>query len=135
MGNSVDVLAWDTQKGTLTRIQNISTLPAGFSGESTAGTVRVDSTGRNLYASNRGADTIAVFSVDSAKGTLREVQQISCGGKIPRHFALDPSNRWLVAANQDSANIVIFSRSASNGRLRYAGKQVSLDSPACVVFS
>jgi 6-phosphogluconolactonase len=132
--NSVDALEWDSSRGTLTRLQNISSLPAGFKGETTAAQVTSDSAGRFLYASNRGADTIAVFAIDQAKGTLTKTQDMSCGGKTPRHFALDPSNRWLLAENQDTGNIAIFARNSQTGHLTQTDKQYKIDSPVCAVF-
>ena len=134
IASSVDALEWDGAKGTLTRVQNISSLPAGFTGPSTAANVRTDSSGKFLYASNRGSDTIAVFAIDQAKGTLTKIQDISCGGKTPRHFALDPSNRWLLAENQDTGNIAIFARNAQTGHLTHTDNQYMIDSPMCTVF-
>ena len=118
MGNTIDALAWDSSRGTLTRLQNISSLPQGFTGPNEAATVRVDLNGRFLYVSNRGADTMGVFSINQVHGTLRQIQQISCGGKTPRYFAIDPSDRWLLVANQDSANIVVFARNPATGLLK-----------------
>lgn len=134
MGSTVDGLNWDAAKGTLTRFQNISTLPHGPEPGNTAATVVVHPNGRTLYASNRGDDSMAVFSVNQANGMLSPVQHISCGGKTPRHFAMDPSGRWIVIANQDSANLVVLRCDAHTGKLTATGKQYPLDSPVCVVF-
>lgn len=134
MGNSVDGLNWDSRTGTLTRFQNISTLPKSFKGENTAATVVIHPNGLWAYISNRGDNSIAVFSIDAANGKLRPIQFISCGGKMPRNFALDPSGQWLLVANQDSANIVVLKCSAKTGRLNETGRQYALDSPVCVVF-
>jgi 6-phosphogluconolactonase len=135
LGNCIDVLDWDSARGTLTRVQNISSLSPGFTGQSGAAHVRTDLAGKFLYASNRGADTISVFAIDRAKGTLTLIQEISCGGKMPRHFALDPSNRWLLAENQTSGNIVIFARDARTGHLTQTDRQYKIDSPVCAVFA
>ena len=108
-------LAWDPEQGTLSRIQNISTLPEGFTGSNTGATVAVDSEGRFVYASNRGDNSVAVFSVSDGQGTIKPVQHVDCGGKSPRHFALDPGNQWLLVANQDSSNIVVFARNSRTG--------------------
>jgi 6-phosphogluconolactonase len=134
LGNSIDVLDWNSALGTLKRVQNISSLSPGFTGQSAAAHVRSDATGKFLYASNRGADTISVFAIDPAKGTLTHIQEISCGGKIPRHFVLDPSNRWLLAENQMSGNIVIFARDSRTGHLTQTDKRYEVDSPLCAVF-
>ncbi len=133
--STVDGMHWDSSRGTLTRFQNISTLPKGFHGEDAAATVAVHPNGRFLYASNRGNDSIAVFIVNPANGYLTSIQHISCGGKFPRHFALDPTGRWLVVANQNSANIVVLQCDTHTGRLSETGRQYPLDSPVCVVFA
>jgi 6-phosphogluconolactonase len=135
MGNTIDALAWDSSRGTLTRLQNISALPPGFTAYDETATVRVDATGRFLYASNRGANTIAVFLIDPLHGTLRPIQQISCGGKTPRYFSIDPSNRWLLVANQDSANIVVFARNPRTGLLTSTSKQYQIDFPMFLIFA
>jgi 6-phosphogluconolactonase len=134
IASTLDALAWDGERGTLTRIQNISTLPEGFTGSNTAATVAVDSEGRFVYASNRGDNSVAVFSIDDRKGSLKAIQHVNCGGKSPRHFALDPGNQWLLVANQDSSNIVVFARNARTGLLTPTGNQYSLSSPVCLVF-
>jgi 6-phosphogluconolactonase len=132
--STLDALAWDSERGTLTRMQNISTLPEGFTGSNTAATVAVDAAGRFLYASNRGDNSVAVFSIDDREGTLKAVQHVDCGGKSPRHFTLDPGNQWLLVANQDSSNIVVFARNARSGHLTPTGNQYPLSSPVCLVF-
>jgi 6-phosphogluconolactonase len=135
MGNTIDTLVWDSERGTLTRTQNISTVPAEFTGQNATATVRVDAAGRFLYASNRGANTIAVFAINATDGSLRLMQQISCGGKTPRYFALDPSNRWLLVANQDSAGIVVLARDPGTGRLTSTSSQYALDFPMFLIFA
>jgi 6-phosphogluconolactonase len=135
IASTLDVLAWDGEGGTLSRIQNISTLPEGFTGSNTAATVAVDSAGRFVYASNRGDNSVAVFSIHDRQGTLKAIQRVDCGGKSPRHFALDPGNQWLLVANQDSSNIVVFARSPRSGLLTPTGNQYPLSFPVCLVFS
>jgi 6-phosphogluconolactonase len=134
IASTLDALAWDSERGTLTRIQNISTLSEGFKSSSTAATVAVDSEGRFVYASNRGENSIAVFSIDDREGTLKAIQHVDCGGKTPRHFALDPGNQWLLVANQDSSNIVVLARNTRSGLLTPTGNQYPLSSPVCLVF-
>lgn len=132
--STLDGLRWDHASGTLTRFQNISTLPADFHGPNAAATVAVHPNGRFLYASNRGNDSIAAFSIDPATGKLTPRQHISCGGRFPRHFAIDPAGWWLVVANQNSANLAVLACDPQSGRLTATGKQYPLDSPVCVVF-
>jgi 6-phosphogluconolactonase len=135
LASTVDALTWDVDRGVLTRNQTISTLPDDFKGTSTAATVVVDAAGRFLYTSNRGDDSIAVFSIDDHQGTLKLVQRVSCGGKSPRHFALDPGNQWLLSANQESSNIVIFARNPRTGSLKPTGKEYPLSYPVCLLFA
>jgi 6-phosphogluconolactonase len=134
IANTVDVLAWDAERGVLTRLQDISTLPEGFSGSNTTATVAVDSSGRFVYASNRGDNSIAVFSIDDHDGKLKSVQRMDCGGKTPRHFTLDPGNEWLLVANEDSSNIVVFARNTRSGLLTPAGREYLVSHPVCIVF-
>jgi 6-phosphogluconolactonase len=93
-----------------------------------------DSSGRFLYASNRGDNSIAVFSINDGNGTLKAIQHVDSGGKTPRHFALDPGNQWLLVANQDSSNLVVFARNLRSGMLTPTGKQYALGLPVCLVF-
>jgi 6-phosphogluconolactonase len=134
MGSTVDGLNWDSAKGTLTRFQNISTLPKDHKPGNTAATVVVHPNGHHLYASNRGDDSIAAFSINPANGMLAPIQHISCGGNTPRHFAMDPAGKWILVANQDSANLVVLQCDAHTGKLTSTGRQYPLDSPVCVVF-
>jgi 6-phosphogluconolactonase len=96
--------------------------------------VQVHPSGKFVYGSNRGHDSIAVFSFDSASGELAPVEHQPTQGKNPRHFALDPTGRWLLAENQDSDSIVVFRVDAQTGRLTPAGQTVSVGKPVCVVF-
>ncbi len=132
--STLDCLNWESSKGTLTRFQNISTLPMDHESPTDAATVAVHPNGRFLYASNRGDDSITVFSIDRANGRLTLMQRISCEGNSPRHFAVDPGGKWVVVANQDSANIVVLKCDAQTGKLSPTGRQYRLDSPVCVVF-
>ena len=135
MGSTLDVVHWDAARGLLDRVQNITTLPQNFSGKNTAATVLVHPNGRFVYASNRGHDSIAAFSVDAKDGMLMHQQTIPCGGRTPRFMTLDPSGRWLLAANQDSANIVSFACDTQSGHLTATGQQTALDSPVCILFA
>jgi 6-phosphogluconolactonase len=142
LANTVDVLRWDGHRGTLTRVAAVPTLPAGFKGEGTAASVVVSADGRFAYISNRdtgagaasGQDSIAVFTVGENGGRLTPIQHLPTGGKIPRHFALDPSGRWIVVADQLSASIVVLARDPETGRLKETGRTYRLDQPTCVVF-
>ena len=124
IASTVDTLAWDSERGKLTRLQNISTLPEGFSGSNAAAAVVVDASGRFLYASNRGDNSLAAFSIDDRAGTLEPLQHMDCAGKTPRFFTLDPGNQWLLVANQDSSDIVVFARDPHSGLLQPTGRAI-----------
>lgn len=135
MASSIDALAWDAEAGKLTAVQTVSTLPPDFHGENTGAEIAVDATGHFVYASNRGHDSIAVFSIDQKTGKLTPVEFTPCGGKQPRFFTLDPTGLWLLAANQTTGNIVVFKRDATSGRLIPAAKTQALDSVVTLVFA
>ena len=103
--------------------------------KNTAAELALSLDGNFLYASNRGEDTLVVFAIASADGALALVQRISCGGRTPRHFTLDPSGRWLLCGNQDSASIAIFRRDAASGRLGGPTHSLPLDSPMFALFA
>jgi 6-phosphogluconolactonase len=134
IASTIDCMNWDSTKGTLTRFQNISSLPMDHESPTDAATVAVHPNGRFLYASNRGDDSITAFSIDPANGRLTLMQRISCEGNTPRHFAVDPGGKWLVVANEDSANLVILKCNPATGKLLATGRQYPLDSPVCVIF-
>jgi 6-phosphogluconolactonase len=114
--------------------ETISTLDPQLSGASIAAEIAVDRAGRFLYCSNRGADDIAVFAIDH-EGKLTLIQRIDCGGRTPRHFALDPTQKFVVLCNQDSDNVVVFARGSTTGKLQYTGIQIQVVSPTCVDFA
>jgi 6-phosphogluconolactonase len=132
--STIDCLNWDNSKGVLTRFQNVSSLPMDHESPTDAATVQVHPSGHFLYASNRGDDSITAFSIHSAHGRLTLMQRISCEGNSPRHFAVDPSGKWLVVANQDSDNLVVLRCNIHTGKLSSTGRQYPLDSPVCVIF-
>ena len=134
LSNSLDCLNWDSSKGVLTRFQNVSTLPMDHETPTSAATVQVHPGGNFLYASNRGDDSITVFSVHPVHGRLTLIQRISCEGNVPRHFAVDPSGKWVVVANQESDNLVVLRCNVHTGKLSSSGRQYPIDSPVCVVF-
>ena len=134
-GSSITVLAYGAAGGTMSRIQELTTLRPGFSGTSATAQIQVDRAGRFLYASNRGADNIAVFAIDPAKGTLTLVEHVATQGKTPRDFSLDPTGGYLLAANQNSDTLALFRVNAKTGRLTPAGQVVeNVPEPTCVVF-
>jgi 6-phosphogluconolactonase len=134
MHSTVTAFSYDPARGVLKELQTISTLPENFKGENSTAEVQVHPSGRFLYGSNRGHDSIAVFAIDPGKGTLRLVEQRSTQGKTPRNFGIEPSGQYLLAANQDSSSVVVFRIDPQSGRLSPAGPVVEVPSPVCVKF-
>jgi len=134
MQSSVVAYSYDATSGALHELQTISSLPKEFTGEDTAAEIEIDPSGKLLFASNRGDDSIAVFAMDSHTGMLTHVETDSTGGKTPRNFAIDPTGAWLLAANQDSDNIVVFRIDQKTGHLTPTGDVFQLPSPVCLKF-
>ena len=130
--STVTAFARDKVTGRLTALKTLSTLPADFTGENTGADIHVSADGRFLYCSNRGHDSVGIFSVDQ-KGGLTAVGHESTRGRTPRNFGIDPTGRFLLAANQNSDNVVVFRRDENTGRLNIA-TQVEVPSPVCVKF-
>ncbi|MBI5423689.1 MAG: lactonase family protein [Opitutae bacterium] len=135
LGSSVSVFARDLANGALRPVQSLSTLPAGWSGESICAEIRLHPNGRFVYGSNRGHDSLAVFARDPEHGTLTLLQILPCGGKHPRNFNLSPDGRWLVCANRDSDNLVSFAVDADTGRLTPTGHTATVPQAVCVLFA
>ncbi len=133
MASTVTAFAYDARRGALKELQTISTLPKDFTGTNHTAEVLAHPSGRFLYGSNRGHDSIAVFSI-SGKGTLAAVEQTSTQGKVPRNFNLDPTGTWLLAANQDSDNVVVFRIDAATGKLQPSGETARVVAPVCIKF-
>ena len=114
---------------------SISTLDPHFHGTNTAAEIAVAPSGRFLYASNRGEDSLIVCTIDDTTGALTTIQRISCGGKAPRHFTLDPTGNWLICGNQDSATVTVFARNQGTGRLTGPVQTLPLDSVQFTLFA
>jgi len=134
MGSLLTAFSYNAAHGTLHNLQEISTLPKDFKGENDDAEVVVHPSGRFLYGSNRGHDSIAVFAIDQHRGTLTPVQDVSTGGREPRNFAIDPTGKYLFAANQKTDNIVVFRIDSATGRLTPTGERINVSAPVCVTF-
>ena len=134
MHSTVTGFHYDGTKGELSEFQSISTLPAGFSGQSSTAEVFVHPSGKFLYGSNRGHDSIAVFSIDPKSGLLSLLQHQFIGGKTPRGFRIDPSGGWLLVGNQGSDQVTLFQIDRQTGRLTPAGKPLAVASPVSLEF-
>lgn len=115
-------------------VWTVSALPVGFSGQNTAAEIAVHPSGRFVYTSNRGHDSIACFGVSEDGKRLELKGHVPTGGKTPRFIGLDPTGRYLLAANQDSHNVVVFRIDETTGGLLPTGREVSVASPVCLVF-
>lgn len=135
LASTIAVYAYDANNGTLRELQTISTLPAGFGGQSTTAEIAIHPNGRFLYGSNRGDDSIAIFAVDPASGLLSPVGRQATQGKTPRNFAIDPSGAFLYAANQASDTIVAFGIDGASGRLTPTGQVTQVPTPVCIAFA
>jgi 6-phosphogluconolactonase len=134
MQSTVVAYGYDAANGTLSELQIVSALPKGFARTSEAAEIEMHSSGKFLFASNRGDDSIAVFAVNAKDGTLTPVEIDSTGGKTPRNFVLDPTGAWLLAANQDSDDIAVFRVDPGSGHLTRSGPLLHVPSPVCVRF-
>lgn len=134
MASTVVAFGWNATRGELHELQTVSTLPADFKGETTTAEIQVHPSGKFLYDSNRGADSIAVFSIDPRKGTLTAVDNTPTQGKEPRGFGIDPTGSFLITGNQKSDNIVVFRIDKATGRLTPTGQVAELGAPVCVKF-
>ncbi len=132
LDSTIVAYRYDAEKGAMTEFQTVSTLPNAFDGRNHTADIHVHPTGRFLYGSNRGDDSIVVFAVDDETGELAFVSRVPAGGECPRGFALDPSGRYALVANQDTSNIVVFSIDADSGELTPTGEEIEVPTPVCV---
>lgn len=136
LNSTVTVLRFDAERGALSPIETQSTLPAGWTGENYPADIHVapGRGGNTLYVSNRGHNSIAVFSIADTTGALALEQTIATGGDWPRNFSLDPTGRWLLVANQRSGTVIVFARDENSGRLSATSQRLELQSPVCLRF-
>ena len=120
--------------GNLHEIQSLSTLPAGYQGANSTAKIQIDQTGRFLYVSNRGHDSIACYHVDPVDGTLLMVENAPCLGRTPKNIRIDPTNNYLFSANQFGDNVVIFRIDHNTGHLTPAGVPVPISQPGGIVL-
>lgn len=133
LDSTVATLRFDAERGMLSPIDTRSTLPPGWTGTNYPADIHIAPSGRTLYVSNRGHNSIGVFSVVET-GALTLEQVVSTNGDWPRNFSLDPTGRWLLVANQKSNSIVVFGRDEEGGRLTPTRQRLALPSPVCLRF-
>jgi 6-phosphogluconolactonase len=134
MAATITALSYDQGSGRFTERQTVSALPGDFTGVRSAAEIVIHPSGRFLYTSNRGHDSIATFNVDSSTGFLEPVAWVQTRGKTPRNFAIDPDGSYLLVANQDSGTLGVFRIDPKNGALIPTGDPVETPVPVSLVF-
>jgi 6-phosphogluconolactonase len=133
LNSQIAVFHYAADTGSFEEIQNISLLPDGFTGWSSGAQIQVHPSGKFVYASNRGHDSIVFYAVDAESGELSLLGHQPCGGLCPRHFTLDPTGTFLLVANQNSDSIVTFRLNLETGELS-PEQQVEVPTPVCIKF-
>ena len=132
---TVSQLDWDARGGTLKRVQTMRTLREDQTAPSTSAEIVLHPSGRWLYTSNRGYDTVAVLEIDAKTGAPALVQNVPAGGRTPRGMALDPAGRFLLVASQDEDRIAVLRVDAETGRLEMTDQRMAVPSPVCIAFA
>jgi 6-phosphogluconolactonase len=131
LDSTVIAFRYDAAAGTLKEIQTITTLPGGFTGENYPAEVLAHPTGRFLYGSNRGHDSIVIYTIDTQTGRLTLCGHQPSGGKGPRNFNTDPSGTWMIVGNQSSNNVLVMRVDTERGTLTPTGQEFAIPSPIC----
>jgi 6-phosphogluconolactonase len=134
LNSTITVFAYNPDTGKLAEVQTESTLPPYYDGKNSGAEIDIHPSGKWLYVSNRGNETVILFDVDREKGTISYTEEQGTGGKTPRHFGIQPSARHLAIANQNSDTVLVCRIDDGNGRLKPSGVFAEVPSPACVVF-
>jgi 6-phosphogluconolactonase len=133
--SAVDVLHWNKADGSFTRITRFELNPNRALDTSTGCDTVITRDGRFVYFANRGDNFIYACSADPKTGALTPIAKTPSGGKTPRNFVLDPTERWMVVANQGSSNIAVFARNPQSGELAKDSKSYDCPSPMCILFA
>jgi 6-phosphogluconolactonase len=133
-GSSVMAYAFDPATGALTQRNMLSSLPADFTGRNSGAEIAISRSGRFVFSSNRGHDSVAVFAVDPAKRSVSFVEHVPSGGKTPRNFAFDLNERFFIVGNEGSNTLAVFRFDAESGKLTPTGEPVETPGPASIVF-
>jgi 6-phosphogluconolactonase len=134
MTRTVTAFSYEVDCGKLTTLHSLSTVPKGWDGGGSTAEVQVHPSGKFVYGSNRGHDSIAAYTVDEKTGKLTSVGQFSTQGKTPRNFGIDPTGTYLLAANQGSDSIVVFRINKQTGALEATGQKIEVPKAVCVKF-
>lgn len=134
LNSTVGTFRFDAVRGAMSAVETISTLPAGWTGTNYPADIHMASSGRHLYLSNRGHNSIAVYAAAEGTGALSLTQHLSTEGDWPRNFSLDPSGNWLLVANQRSGSVVVLRRDQNTGRLSPTGRRLDVARAVCLRF-
>ena len=134
VNSSMTAFAWDKERGVLTQIQEVHLIPEDYKQLDTSAEVVIHKSGKFLYASNRGYDSLRVFAIDQKTGLLTFVMDERDSLKHPRNFLIDPSGRWLVCANRDADTATTYAIDQKTGALTYTGRSISVPQAICVRF-
>jgi 6-phosphogluconolactonase len=134
MGGSLTAFSYNPENARMAEVQTLPALPDGFTGNNTCAGIAMHPSGKFLYGSNRGHDSIVVFAVDQKSGRLTFVEHQSEGIRTPRHFAIDPTGNWMLVENQSSDSVLVFALDSKTGKLKPTGQSISVGSPVCAVF-
>jgi 6-phosphogluconolactonase len=135
LDSTATTLGFDRESGKLSLLGTRSTLPDGWTGENYPADIHVAPSGRTLYVSNRGHNSVAVFSVADPTGALALEQVVQTEGDWPRNFTLDPTGQWVLVANQRSDSVIVFARDEQSGRLTPTTQRLAIPSPVCLRFA
>jgi 6-phosphogluconolactonase len=135
MASQVEVLEWDRGKGTFNSVQKVSLIPEDYHGATRGSDIVITRDGHFAYAANRDYDCLVSFAVDPKSGKLSMLARGSCGGKIPRHLTLDPTEKFVLVANEQSDKISVFARDEKTGKLGETAKEFAIEKPQCLVWA
>jgi 6-phosphogluconolactonase len=134
LNSTVTTLSYDAARGALKPVQALSTLPANFKGTNDTAEIAIHPSGKFLYVSNRGHDSIAIFAISPRDGTLTAHGTVATQGKTPRNFVIDPTGKYVLAENQESNTIVVFKIDQTTGALTPTGESVPAPATVCIAF-
>ena len=132
MGHQVAVFRINKENGALHPVQTISTLPENYKETNFCADIHIDPSGKYLYASNRGHNSLAIYGINKKTGKLSLIDIESVQGDWPRNFLIDPRGEYLFVANRRSNNVIVFKRDNSSGKLTSAGIEVQVPEPVCI---
>ena len=135
IASTVDVLEWHKANGSLTLVSRIHLVPKDYHGPTRGCDTVITRDGRFVYFANRDNNFLYSFKTDPSTGALTPMVRSNCGGKTPRNFTLDPTERWMLVANQDSSLVSVFARDPHTGALANEGKSFPAATPMCILFA